>query len=142
MKANTRATELLFAYGTLQDAKIQRILFGGPCRMRKAALPGWSLYLAPEGWLFIKPDLAGSVVGSLLKLDAAALQAADLWEEVPLLYQREKVLVRPENGGELEAWTYTRRNAEGKPHQGGQLTLLDRQTVLQAAAESCGQRSR
>ncbi len=128
--------ELLFAYGTLQDAELQRILFGAACVMRKAALPGWTLHVAPEGWLFIKPELAGSVSGSLLELDEAALQAADLWEEIPTLYQREKVLVRLEDGGGLEAWAYTRREAEGVPYSGGTLSLLRREEMLAAVRRS------
>ncbi len=136
MKVNTKATELLFVYGTLQDTELQQILFGCSCRMRRAALPGWSLYAASEGWLFIKPDMAGSVSGRLLELDAAALRAADLWEEVPLLYQREKLLViMPESEALLAAWAYTRRDGKGMPYAGGQTSLLERQVMLQAAAK-------
>lgn len=132
----TAQLELLFAYGTLQDAELQRILFGAPCRMRKAALLGWTLHVAPEGWLFIKPDPAGSVSGSLLELDAEALRAADLWEETPTLYQREKVMVRLEDGGKLPAWAYTRRTAEGVPHSGCALSLFEREEMLAAVRRS------
>uniref|UniRef100_UPI004055F7D2 gamma-glutamylcyclotransferase family protein n=1 Tax=Candidatus Electronema sp. TaxID=2698783 RepID=UPI004055F7D2 len=136
MRKTAAGGGLLFAYGTLQDAELQRILFGAPCRMRKAALPGWTLHVAPEGWLFIKPDPAGSVSGSLLELDAEALRTADLWEEIPTLYQREKVAVRLADGGELEAWAYTRRTAEGVPHSGGALSLLRREDMLAALRRS------
>lgn len=136
MRKTAAGGGLLFAYGTLQDAELQRILFGAPCRMRKAALPGWTLHVAPEGWLFIKPDPAGSVSGSLLELDAEALRTADLWEEIPTLYQREKIAVRLADGGGLEAWAYTRRTAEGVPHSGGVLSLLRREDMLAALRRS------
>jgi len=136
VQANTKATELLFAYGTLQEKKVQRLLFGAPCQMRKATLLGWTLLVAPEGWLFIKPDLAGCVSGSLLELDAAALQAADVWEEVPDLYQREKVAVRLEDGGKLEAWAYTRRKAVGMPHASRALSLVECEEMLAAIRRS------
>lgn len=128
--------ELLFAYGTLQHPEIQNILFGTACLMRNAVLRGWKLYVSPEGWLFIKPDPAGSVSGKLLELDEAALRAADLWEEVPMLYQREKIVVRLEAGGELEAWTYTRRNTTGVPYSGSALSLLQCEEMLAAARRS------
>jgi len=124
------SAESLFAYGTLQDAELQQILFGSSCRTRKARLPGWALHVAPEGWLFIKPDPAGCVSGSLLELDETALRAADLWEDAPTLYQREKVLVWPEKAEPILAWAYTRREADGVPHAGGLLTLRDRQALL------------
>ncbi len=101
-------------------------------------LPGWSLYASlQDGYLFIKPDdLTSRVSGSLLAINAEALQAADLWEEVPLLYQREAVLVRLEDGSELEAWAYTRREKAGVPYAGKQLSLLEQQAVLAAAQQS------
>ncbi len=97
--------------------------------MRRAVLPGWTLHVVPEGWLFIKPDPAGTVSGSLLELDAAALQAADLWEETPTLYQREKVTVLLD-GDQQEAWAYTRRTAAGVPHSGNALSLFSREDLL------------
>ena len=129
MQRRTKATELLFAYGTLQDTELQRILFGTACVMRRAVLPGWKLHIAPEGWLFIKPDLAATVSGSLLELDAAALQAADLWEEVPTLYQREKVTVLLDDE-QQEAWTYTRRTATGVPYSGDAFSQFQREELL------------
>ncbi len=128
--------ELLFAYGTLQHREIQNILFGTVCLMRTAVLRGWKLHVSPEGWLFIKPDPMGSVSGSLLELNTAALRAADLWEEVPVLYQREKVVVRLEDSGELETWAYTCRNATGTPYSGSSLSLLQCEEMLAAARRS------
>lgn len=97
--------------------------------MHRAVLPGWTLHVAPEGWLFIKPEPAGIISGSLLELDAAALQAADLWEEVPTLYQREKITVLLD-GDQQEAWAYTRRTAAGVPHSGNALSLFSREELL------------
>ncbi len=128
--------ELLFAYGTLQHPEIQNIFFGTICLMRNAVLRGWKLYVSPEGWLFIKPDPMGSVSGKLLELDEMALRAADLWEEVPVLYQREKVVIRLEDGSELETWAYTRRNSAGAAYSGSALSLLQREEMLAAARRS------
>jgi gamma-glutamylcyclotransferase (GGCT)/AIG2-like uncharacterized protein YtfP len=136
VQANIKVPELLFTYGTLQDTEVQRLLFGASYQMRKAVLLGWTLQVAPEGWLFIKPDPAGCVSGSLLELDAAALQAADLWEEVPVLYQRETVAVRLEDGGKLEAWAYTRREAAGMPYSGRALSLVECEEMLAALRRS------
>jgi gamma-glutamylcyclotransferase (GGCT)/AIG2-like uncharacterized protein YtfP len=131
---NQPEIELVFAYGTLQDEELQRRLFGCALIGSNAFLPGWSLFASAEdGYLFIKPDPPGSVSGSLLALDATALQTADRWEEFPQLYQREKVAVRLEDGTWREAWVYTRRQAEGTPYAGGRMSLLDRQAVLKAA---------
>lgn len=96
--------EWLFSYGALQDADIQRILFGRNfAGSGRAVLPGWLLLVSADGYLFIKPDPAGRVSGSLLALDAAALSAADRWEDAPRLYQREKTRVRTEGGWQV-AW--------------------------------------
>lgn len=125
-------TQLLFSYGTLQDAGIQRMLFGRTFVGSRAELPGWSLHVAAEGYLFIKPDPAGRVSGSLLALDPFALRAADRWEDAPRLYQREKVRVRTEEGWQA-VWAYTRRSAAGLPQSDKRLSLLDQQAVLAAA---------
>ena len=124
----------LFSYGTLQDPEIQKVLFGFCCTYKKARLSGWSLYSSQEeGYLFIKPDPTGTVSGRVLDIDTAALNMADRWEEVPL-YMREKVMVTVEDGTRQEAWAYTRRDAGGELHCGKELSLLDRQLVLSAAA--------
>ena len=133
MSDQIQAKHQLFSYGTLQDQEIQKALFGFCCTYKNAQLTGWSLYSSEEGYLFIKPDPTGTVSGRVLEIDTAALSMADRWEDVPL-YMREKVVVTVEDGTRQEVWAYTRRDAEGELHSRKELSLLDRQLVLAAAA--------
>ena len=133
MSCQIQAKHRLFSYGTLLDPEIQKVLFGFCCTYKDAQLSGWSLCSSEEGYLFIKPDPSGTVSGRIIEIDTAALHMADQWEEVPL-YMRESVVVTVEDGTRLEAWAYTRRDAEGELHSGKDLSLLDRQFVLNAAA--------
>ncbi len=120
----------LFSYGTLQDPEMQRILFGFCCPYKKAELKGWSLYASGEdGYLFIKPDPAGTVSGRIIELDRRALHEADRWEETPY-YKRERADVSLEDGSMREVWVYTRRDAQGELYAGSGLSLLDREIVL------------
>jgi gamma-glutamylcyclotransferase (GGCT)/AIG2-like uncharacterized protein YtfP len=122
----------LFSYGTLQDSEVQQMLFGFTCRKKNAKLVGWSLYASNEsGYLFIQPETSGIVTGKIIEVDRDAIHMADQWEEVPL-YQRERVLVILDDNTRQEAWVYTRRHAKGIPYSGKQLSLNDRQSVLNA----------
>ena len=110
-------------------------MFGFRCPFKNAQLPGWSLYSShEEGYLFIKPDSSGTVLGQIIEVDTAAIRLADQWEEVPF-YMREKVEVTVENGTKQEVWVYTRRDAIGKLYSGTQLSVLDRRSVLTSVAD-------
>ncbi len=120
----------LFSYGTLQDPDVQKALFGSTRLKKNAKLPGWSLYASQaDGYLFIKPDSSGTVNGCILEVDTDDLQKADQWEEVPY-YIREKVPVTLDDNTKQEVWVYTRRSAIGEPYAGTQLSIVDRQVVL------------
>jgi gamma-glutamylcyclotransferase (GGCT)/AIG2-like uncharacterized protein YtfP len=124
----------LFSYGTLQDPDIQIALFGSICVKKNAKLTGWSLYASHEdGYLFIKPDPSGTVDGCILEIDTNAIHTADRWEEVPY-YIREKVLITLGDNTKQEVWVYTRRSAKGKPYAGKQMSIVNRQVVLNEVA--------
>lgn len=124
--------QYLFTYGTLRDQDVQQLLFGFSCPPQPARLPGWAVYADDNGYLFIKPDPAGSVGGGIIEVDNLTLTIADQWEEVPR-YRREKVVVELDDGADLEAWAYTRCDGEGTIYSGTRTSLLDRQTVLAEA---------
>ena len=105
----------LFAYGTLKDPDIQKALFEKEPNMKEAHVPGWSLHIASDGYLFIKPMLDRSVDGVLLELDKEDLDRADLWEDVPT-YRRERLSARTESDEIVGVWAYTRRYAAGEPY--------------------------
>jgi gamma-glutamylcyclotransferase (GGCT)/AIG2-like uncharacterized protein YtfP len=105
----------LFAYGTLKDPDIQKALFEKKPNMKKARVPGWSLQVASDGYLFIKPMLDRAVDGVLLELDKADLDRADLWEDVPT-YRRERLSALTESDELVGVWAYTRRYATGDPY--------------------------
>ena len=132
-KTGKMKKQLLFSYGTLQDPEIQQLLFGFTYLKKNAKLLGWSLCsLHEDGCLFIKPDLSGIVVGSVLGVDIDAIHTADQWEDIPL-YRREKVTVMFDDDTRAEAWAYTRRYANGMPYDGTQSSLIDREAVLKEA---------
>lgn len=127
-------TVRLFAYGTLCDPAVQRILFGAEPALQPAVLPGWSRRRGEDGYLFIRPDEGCAVKGQILSLTAEQLEMADCWEAVPL-YRRERVSVSGDAGLQ-EAWAYTRRDAEGELFEGTALSGHPPAAVLEAA-RSC-----
>ena len=99
-------------------------------------MKGWALFASGEdGYLFIKPDLNGFVNGSVLELSETDLQIADRWEDVPF-YEREKAEIHLEDGPEMQAWIYSRRQGIGTPYAGDRYSLKDRKTVLAIARAS------
>ena len=127
-------TMRLFAYGTLCDPAVQRILFGSEPAMQPAMLRGWSRRRGRDGYLFIRPDEGCAVSGQILSLAAEQLELADRWEEVPL-YRRERVSVSVDAGLQ-EAWAYTRRDAEGELFESVATSAHPTAAVLEAA-RSC-----
>jgi gamma-glutamylcyclotransferase (GGCT)/AIG2-like uncharacterized protein YtfP len=124
--------EHLFAYGTLLDPSLQRLLFGAELSRCPAVIPGWTRRVGADGYLFIRPFVGERVDGQLLTLSNKQLAIADLWEEVPL-YNRERVTVCTSQG-ERSAWTYARRSAEGAPFFGTACSAIAPSAVLNEAA--------
>ena len=120
----------LFVYGTLKDPDVQKALFNKKPNMKRAHIPGWSLHVASDGYLFIKPMLDRSVDGVLLELEKEDLDRADLWEDVPT-YRRERLSARTESDEIVGVWSYTKRYGAGKQYQEDGIGLHDKESVIQ-----------
>lgn len=103
----------LFVYGTLKDPEIQESIIGRHLSGRKAHLDGWGLYLAENGYLFIKPTENTIVQGVIISLDDEMLKKTDRWEGTSYLYEREKVTAVLDNGKKEVVWVYSRRHVNG-----------------------------
>lgn len=102
----------VFVYGSLKKRQTQKDLFGQhPLVFSNAVLKDWLLIKNKE-YPFIKPSEGKMVEGVVLQLSPEQLEQADRWEEVPEVYQREKVTVRTTDGSFFNVWTYTRRDVE------------------------------
>jgi len=103
------AGPLLFAYGTLRDA-LQRdmILRGAQSReVGPATAPG-ALYDLGNYPGLVDGGPGDRVPGVLVELaDEAALTRLDEYEDVDAgLFVRRRASVRPDAGGDVEAWVY------------------------------------
>ena len=112
------ARPLLFAYGTLQEAR-QRdaVLRGAATREIGRGSVAGTLYDLGE-YPGLVADGAARVPGTLIELpDEAALALLDAYEGVDEgLYARVRATVRLETGDELEAWLYSYlRPVDGRP---------------------------
>lgn len=100
----------VFVYGTLLKRQTQQELFGQNLPVfSKAVLKDWVL-IKGKDYPYIMPSDGKSVKGSVLQLTQEQLQKADEWEEVPGIYQREKLTVRTTDGSFFNVWAFTRRN--------------------------------
>lgn len=108
----TMVLHKVFVYGSLKKRQTQKDLFGlQPPVFSKAVLKDW-VFIKNKEYPYIKPSESKTVEGVVLHLSTEQLEQADRWEEVPEVYQREKVTVRTTDGSFFNVWTYTRRNAE------------------------------
>jgi gamma-glutamylcyclotransferase (GGCT)/AIG2-like uncharacterized protein YtfP len=124
----------LFVYGTLRDPAVQTALFGREILGVPAILDGWALFRSEtDGFHFIKPCSGDRVNGLILDLSDFELEMADAWEDVPL-YQRERV---PVLSGEdvVEAWAYTRREADGPKNTGEFASAHELRQVIEWARQ-------
>lgn len=100
----------VFVYGSLLKRQTQKELFGVNLPVfSKAVIKDWVLINDKE-YPYIMPSDGKSVQGSVVHLTPEQLEKADQWEEVPHVYQREKVTVRTTDGSFFNVWAYTRRN--------------------------------
>jgi len=100
----------VFVYGSLLKRKTQKELFGSSLAVfSKAVLKDWVLIKDKE-YPYIMPSDGKVVEGSVLHLSQEQLEKADQWEDIPKIYQREKVTVRTTDGSFFNVWAYTRRN--------------------------------
>lgn len=100
---------ILFAYGSLIEPEVQEMLFGKKLDNKgKAILENWQKY-NHEDYPFISPLDGARVEGVLFVLTHQQLGIADKWEEIPVEYQRELLLVDLGQGMTQQAWVYTKR---------------------------------
>lgn len=110
------ATVLLFSYGTLQQENVQLSSFGRRLEGTPDAMPGWRQgeieitdpeVIRASGKRFhpiVEPgDAADRVAGTVFRITAAELAAADAYE----VSDYKRILVPLQSG--LEAWVYVRR---------------------------------
>jgi gamma-glutamylcyclotransferase (GGCT)/AIG2-like uncharacterized protein YtfP len=110
-------THLLFSYGTLQIAEVQRALFGRTVPSQPGYVDGWARFMGDDGYLFIKPRIGSRISGIILTLSDQELHRADLWEDLTV-YHRESCRVVLQNSSHLNAQIYTRRNTPGNLYEG------------------------
>lgn len=104
--------EKVFVYGTLLDPVIQVRLFSREIfPIAHGLLQGWKKKTDKE-FPCLVPDKRAYTQGSILELSEIELAAADQWEEVPHEYQRIKVTVSIDSGGETIAWVYVAATTE------------------------------
>ena len=92
----------LFAYGTLCNQNVQKILFGRTLPGRDYVLHGYTVCPCNDGFFTIKALSGSCVTGKILELTDDDLAIADEWELVPLY---ERIRLRSDSG---ETWTYIR----------------------------------
>ncbi len=102
-----RVRILLFAYGTLLDAKVQRQVFGREVGLVPGQLTGWRVRRQ-----FVRGRYPGivraagkTVMGGVLRVTAADLARADVYEDAPRLYQRQRVTVKVSSKA-VRCWVY------------------------------------
>ncbi len=97
--------ELLFVYGTLMNPAERVILLGRPIDASPGQLPG---YVRGRKRHYLVAKQAGAVTdGAILEgLSARELAILDEYEEVPVLYTRERIEVLAADGRKIECWIY------------------------------------
>jgi gamma-glutamylcyclotransferase (GGCT)/AIG2-like uncharacterized protein YtfP len=129
------AEHALFVYGTLRDPVLQDALFGRTIGGEAAILRGWGLYCSDsDGFLFVKHSPGSVVNGQVIRLLDRELEMADAWEDIPLLYRRERVTVSTNTGGG-EAWVYSRPDGQGELYAGSAISRHTREQVIAGARE-------
>src|SRR5689334_19465578 len=98
---------LLFAYGTLLDAKVQRRVFGREMRVTPARLLGWSVRprFVRGRYPGILKATGATAVGGVLRITARELAQADAYEDAPRLYRRVRVSVEA-GAPRVRCWVY------------------------------------
>ncbi len=92
----------LFAYGTLCNTNVQRLLFGRTLKSFEYVLHGYTVCQCHDGFFTIKEQSGSSVSGRILELTDEDMVIADEWELVPL-YERIHM-----HSGDNTFWTYIR----------------------------------
>ena len=102
------ATDRVFVYGTLRPGQANHGRVAGFVRqVEPARLSGHSLWTC-GAFPGARPAAEGVVEGVVFTLErpAEALAALDVFEEVPTLYERVRVVVCTRSDSLIDAWTY------------------------------------
>jgi gamma-glutamylcyclotransferase (GGCT)/AIG2-like uncharacterized protein YtfP len=95
----------LFVYGSLADAYHRAEIIGRPIDAIPATLKD---YERGKGrYWFIQPKAGAMTTGAILSdLTGTEFAVLDQYEEVPMLYTRERVRVKLDDDSERECWVY------------------------------------
>lgn len=102
----------LFSYGTFQDVIVQQKLFGRKVKMYPAILKNHVISVGNDGYYQAIKKNDSTIKGSILSLSDNELLIADLWEEVPHLYQRHLYVFHIDTHTQ-RAWMYNRGSVPG-----------------------------
>ncbi len=105
MATTPGGTETLFVYGSLLESGVRRRLLGCEVAILPARLPG---YERRKARYFYVQERSGAETSGLLLMGLAGtqLEIIDVYEEVPLLYQRRRAQVIADGRGAVQAWVY------------------------------------
>lgn len=93
------------------QTKIQQQVFGQKLNtFCGALLRDWEKNTKGD-YPVIKPATGKIVKGKIIQLSDDQLQQADVWEQAPEGYQRERVTVKSDDGSFFNVWAYTRRDS-------------------------------
>lgn len=103
----TRARILLFAYGTLLEATVQRRVLGREVLVMPAKLAGWKVKrrFVRGRYPGIVASKGASAAGGVLRVTAEELARADAYEDVPRLYRRARAAANV-GAKRMRCWVY------------------------------------
>jgi gamma-glutamylcyclotransferase (GGCT)/AIG2-like uncharacterized protein YtfP len=97
--------EILFVYGALMDPAERLRLLGRPTDASPARLAGYAR--ARKRYYFVAKQAGAVTDGAILDgLTAHDIAILDQYEEVPMLYTRDRVEVLTADGRKIECWIY------------------------------------
>lgn len=103
----------LFIYGSLMMPQVRKNLLSKDLEVSPGILDGYEKKADQSGYLFIDEKEGQATNGGILYIGKEEQEILDAWEDVPV-YELIPVKVRCEDKIQL-AFTYTRKNADGKP---------------------------
>jgi Gamma-glutamyl cyclotransferase, AIG2-like len=97
--------QLLFVYGALMNPAERLRLLGRPIEAIPASLPGY--YRGQKRYHFVVRRAGTITNGAILEgLGEHDLVILDAYEEVPLLYTRDRIEVLAADARPIESWIY------------------------------------
>ena len=97
----------LFAYGTLMNKNILKVVVGGVFPNKKAILRGYKLFSPDTGYPYIVAKEDSVVEGIVYSgIDKESFKLIDTYEDEGFYYNRIKVNVETEDGETVESYVY------------------------------------